>query len=316
MTDPTQFDLETQDPMILIVDDCPSAHRLLHASVASDSMRVEGAMSGQDGMIKAEVFQPDLILLDLNMPGMDGFEILRALKNNSNTREIPVVVVSGQRRPKDKVRVFDLGAVDFVVKPFEMSELRARIHVALRTRLLFKMLAQRAQVDGLTGLYNRAYFDQRWREELQRANRSGQPLSLALIDLDQFKGINDTYGHSAGDEVLTALASMIQRTLRAGDIACRFGGEEFVVILPDTTPKHAALLCDRIRAQCETLSWSRHPDRNVTLSVGVTGAESPSVHADEDWLEAADRNLYAAKAAGRNRVETTDLGPGPIRAAS
>lgn len=279
-------------------------------------LRVEGATCAQDGMIKAEVFQPDLILLDLNMPGIDGFDMLRSLKNNSNTRDIPVLIVSGKSQPKDKVRVFDLGAVDYVVKPFELSELRARVHVALRTQQLVKMLAQRAQIDGLTGLYNRSYFDSRWREEYQRASRSGQPVSLAFADLDSFKAINDTYGHSAGDEVLTGVAAMIQRTLRAGDIPCRFGGEEFVAILPDTTPKHAALLCDRIRTQCEALHWTRHPERAVTLSIGVTGTDTPSVHDRQAWIDQADRNLYAAKSEGRNMVKTTDLGPGELKAAS
>lgn len=307
---------DSEDPLVLIVDDCPASHRLFRASVTGDALRVEGATSAKDGMVKAEVFQPDLILLDLNMPGIDGFDMLRLLKNNANTRDIPVLVVSGVSHPKDKVRVFDLGAVDFVVKPFELSELRARIHVALRTQGLLRMLAQRAQIDGLTGLYNRAYFDQRWREEYQRAMRSGQPLSLAFIDLDAFKEINDTYGHSAGDEVLTAVAGMVQKTLRAGDIPCRFGGEEFVIILPDTTPKHASLLCDRIRSQCEVMHWTRHPDRAVTLSVGVTGTASPAVHPSDDWIDVADRNLYQAKSNGRNLVVTSDLGPGPIKAAS
>ncbi|MEM9372279.1 MAG: diguanylate cyclase [Planctomycetota bacterium] len=306
----------SQDPMILIVDDCPASHRLFQASVSGDAVRIEGATSAQDGMIKAEVFQPDLVLLDLNMPGTDGFEMLKALKNNSNTRDIAVLVVSGKSSPKDKIRVFDLGAVDYVVKPFELSELRARIHVALRTQQLVKMLAQRAQIDGLTGLYNRSYFDQRWQEEHQRASRSGQPLSLAFVDLDRFKDINDSYGHSAGDEVLIGIASMIQRTLRVGDVPCRFGGEEFVVILPDTTPNHAALLCDRIRTQCESMVWSRHAERPVTLSVGVTGTGSPAAHMARDWIDQADRNLYSAKSEGRNRVKTTDLGPGALRTAS
>ena len=316
MIDPDAPQLDSTDPMILIVDDCPSAHRLFRASVPSDPLRIEGAMSGQDGLIKAEVFQPDLLLLDLNMPGMDGFEILKALKNNATTRDISVIVVSGNGKPKDKVRAFDLGAVDFIVKPFEMSELRARMQVALRTQQMVKMLAQRAQIDGLTGLYNRSYFDQRWHEEHQRASRSGQPLSLALIDLDKFKAINDTFGHSAGDEVLIGIASMIQRTLRAGDIPCRFGGEEFVVILPETTPKHAALFCERIRTQCEAMHWSRHPERAVTLSVGVTGTDVPGVHPRDDWVDEADRNLYAAKASGRSIIKTSDLGPGPMRVVS
>lgn len=301
---------------VLIVDDCAAVHRLLKARLRAETYKLDSVMNGPDALLRAGMFQPDLILLDLNMPGMDGFEILRHLKDCAETHDIPVVVVSGQNSSEDKVRAFDLGAVDFVSKPFDMTELRARVRVALRMQSLIRMLALKAQIDGLTGLCNRALFDKRWAEEHERASRSGQPLSLAMIDLDEFKTINDHHGHPAGDAVLVGVASMVQNTIRVADIACRFGGEEFAVILPDTTPKHATLLCERIRERCQEMVWNAHPERRVTLSIGIAGTAHASVLGPGDWLHKADEQLYNAKRGGRNRVETLDLGSGPLRVAS
>lgn len=316
MTSITANPISQLDPTVLIVDDCPAVHRLLKARLRAESINIDGALNGQDAVLKAVTFQPDLILLDLNLPGIDGFEILRKLKNSSETHDIPVIVVSGKNTSEDKVRAFDLGAVDFVSKPFDMTELRARVRVALRMQSLVRMLALKAQIDGLTGLCNRALFDKRWAEEYERATRSGQPLSLAMIDLDEFKSVNDNHGHPAGDAVLIGVSAMIQNTIRIADVACRFGGEEFAVILPDTTPKHASMLCERIRENCKQLVWKAHPDRLVTLSIGIAGATDVKGHPFSEWLELADKKLYDAKRAGRDRVEVIDLGPEPLRQAS
>ncbi len=316
MTDLSADNQTDQLPLVLIVDDCPAVHRLLQARLRSEAVRIMSAMDGREALDKADVFNPDLILLDLSLPGMDGYEVLRSLKNKSSTHEIPVLIVSGKRDPEDKVTAFDLGAVDFVCKPFEMAELRARIRVALRMQRLVRMLAQRAQIDGLTGLSNRTQFDRRWHEEFERASRSGHPLSLAMIDLDEFKSINDTYGHPAGDAVLSGIAQMVQRAVRVSDIPCRFGGEEFAIILPEIGSAHAELLCERIRKTAEAMEWPRHPARRVTLSVGVAGSDTVSGHRPEDFIEHADKHLYTAKRSGRNRVVSGDLGTGPVRIAS
>lgn len=303
-------------PVVLVVDDCPFVHRLLHARLRAESIRIESVERGEDAIPRATNINPALMLLDLNMPGMDGFEILRRLKDDPRTRDIPVIVLSGQDSAEDKVTAFDLGAVDFISKPFDMTELRARIRVALRMQALVQMLAQRAQIDGLTGLCNRASFDTRWRQEYERAARQGSALSLAMIDLDEFKSINDTYGHPAGDAVLGSVAQLLQRSIRSSDVACRFGGEEFVLILPETSPEEAVRLCERIRAGCQALAWARHPGRAVTLSAGIAGTDSASSHPLAAWIETADQNLYAAKRAGRNRVVATDLGGPALRVAS
>jgi diguanylate cyclase (GGDEF)-like protein len=180
-----------------------------------------------------------------------------------------------------------------------------------------RMLAQRAQIDGLTGLWNRAYFEERWENEAKRSRRHDHPLSLAVLDLDTFKQINDSFGHPAGDAVLQGLARVLKREIRGSDVACRYGGEEFALIMPDTPPEAAYLLCERIRVAFEGMSWARHPGRNVTFSCGVAGATMGVPIDAPEWLEIADANMYVAKRAGRNRVISTDLtpdGPGLRRA--
>ncbi|MEZ6319241.1 MAG: diguanylate cyclase [Phycisphaerales bacterium] len=262
-----------------------------------------------EAIARAREINPAIVLLDLDMPGLDGFEVLRRLKEDESLMETPVIVLSGLSGPNDKVTAFDLGAVDYVTKPFDMTELRVRVRAALRLNSLMRMLAQRAQIDGLSGLWNRAYFDERWTEEIERARRHDRALSLAIMDLDHFKGVNDAHGHPAGDAVIQGVARLLKRECRAGDVACRYGGEEFTLIMPDTDPQQAAATCERIRAALEALKWPRHPARRVTLSCGVVGSARGAPMEGSEWLDTADANLYAAKRGGRNRVEVTDITP-------
>lgn len=250
-----------------------------------------------------------MILLDLDMPDMDGFEVLRHLKNDQATLDIPVIVLSGLQSAQDKVMAFDLGAVDYITKPFNLTELRVRVRSALKLHRLVQMLAQCAQIDGLTGLWNRAYFDRRWAEELAAALRRKRPLSLAMIDADHFKTINDTFGHLTGDAVLQGIAKTIQRECRQEDVPCRYGGEEFALIMPDTGPADAQRVCERIRDSLASMVWSRHPERPVTVSIGVAGADAVTDADAAKWLELADRNLYTAKREGRNRVVASGFDP-------
>lgn len=295
---------------VLIVDDSPDVHRLLRARLKQENLRLESASDGQAGLDMARELGPSLVLLDLDMPAMDGFEVLRYLKETDGTHDIPVIVLSGLQSPADKVTAFDLGAVDYITKPFDLMELRVRLRSALRMAELVQLLAQRAQVDGLTGLYNRVAFDDRWAQAVAENDRHGQPLSVAVFDLDHFKSINDTYGHPAGDEAIRVFGSLLQRESRAADVPCRFGGEEFVLIMPQTPPDDAEQVCNRIREQLGDLEWPAHPERAVTVSVGVVGCEgTPDVSAD-DWFKRADEALYRAKKGGRNRVVLDRLGGG------
>jgi diguanylate cyclase (GGDEF)-like protein len=299
--------LEERTPVALLIDDSPDVHRLLAMRLRSEGIDVVSATTGSDGIRIAQESLPSVVLLDIDMPGMDGFEVLRTLKDTEATLHIPVIMLSGLHSPHDKVTAFDLGAVDFITKPFDVTELRVRVRSALRVSYLLRMLSQRAQIDGLTGLYNRAHFDARWGEAASTCARHGRPLSIALIDLDHFKSINDTYGHPAGDAALQGLAKLLVRECRASDIACRYGGEEFALIMPETGPKDASTVCDRIRAALSEVHWPKHPERSITCSIGIVGSEGTCATAASGWIESADRNLYRAKKEGRNRIIATTI---------
>lgn len=289
-------------PVVLLIDDSEFVHRLLNSRLKYESIRIVSAYDGLEGFEYAKKNPPALVLCDLDMPVMDGFETIRKLMDEPATRNVPVIVLSGNDTTQDKVTAFDLGAIDFVSKPFELTELRARLRSSLRISSLLKMLEQKAQVDGLSGLYNRAYFDKRWGEEYERCMRHPNGLTMVMIDIDNFKSVNDSFGHPAGDAVIAEVARLIQSHTRKSDVACRYGGEEFVLILPDTSPEQALGLCERIRKDCEQLEWARHPDRKITISMGISGCiDGPTTQQDQ-WVSLADSNLYKAKETGRNRI--------------
>jgi len=308
--DESQQSQEDQRHTVLVIDDAEDVHRLLQARLRQENINLLEALDGEAGLELAQEHAPSLILLDLDMPDMDGFEVLRHLKENSKTRDIPTIVLSGLQSPADKVIAFDLGAVDYVTKPFDLMELRVRLRSALRMKDLIHMLGQMAHIDGLTGLWNRAHFNDRWAANVSENDRHSKPLSVALFDLDHFKSINDTYGHPAGDAALQGFAKIIRREVRACDIACRYGGEEFVLIMPSTTPEEAATVCDRIRDEISKVQWSAHPERTITVSIGIAGATEGVEITPENWLEETDKALYRAKNGGRNRVISTDIGTG------
>lgn len=309
----TASSLGTQDveqsPIVLVIDDSKDVHRLLSARLRHEELELRCTISGEEGIAAAKSQRPAIVLLDLDMPDVDGFEVLRRLKEDAGLVNIPVIVLSGLQSPQDKVTAFDLGAVDYVTKPFDLTELRVRVRSAIRISQLVTMLEQRAHIDGLTGMYNREHFDRRWAEETARCRRHGTPLSLAVFDADHFKSINDTFGHPAGDAVLQGISKIIQRESRSDDVACRFGGEEFCLIMPNTGPEAALGVCERIRAAVQGTTWSRHPERTVTISCGLAGASGACAETPAAWLEKADQALYAAKTGGRNRVQTVELPP-------
>lgn len=299
-------------PKVLLVDDSVDVHRLLQARLRHEQIQLLGTTEASAAKEMARTHKPATILLDLTMPEIDGFEILRALKDDPATHNIPVIVLSGLHGSEDKVTAFDLGATDYVTKPFDLAELRARLRAALRMDHLLRLLADRADVDGLTGLGNRAAFDKRWAEKFAECKRYSTPLSLALLDVDFFKRINDTWGHPAGDQVLVGVAQLLQRESRTPDVACRYGGEEFALIMPNTNPADALIVAERIRSGLQRIIWPKHPENPVTMSIGLVGtsgglAACPDMTA-EHWLEATDKNLYAAKRSGRNRTVHGELG--------
>ncbi len=303
---PDALQIVQATPIVLVVDDSADVHRLLKARLKTEDLELIHALNGAECLEQAKTRQPAIILLDLDMPDADGFEVLRALKDEPTTLDIPVIILSGMSSPQDKVTAYDLGAVDYVTKPFDLTELRLRVRSALKIHKLIVMLAQRAQIDGLTGLWNRSHFDTRLRDAGADARRHDRALSLAMIDIDNFKSVNDSFGHPAGDQVLVEFGKILQQECRTADIACRYGGDEFTIIMPGTAPSDAAVLCERVRKSLARTVWPKHPERCVTASIGVCGADAGVGAAPEQWIEQADRYLYAAKAAGRDR---TVVGP-------
>lgn len=303
---PRPHDDPAAKPIVLVIDDAKDVQRLLIAKLRHENMHLVSAHNGREGLAMARELRPSAILLDLDMPDMDGLTVIRRLKADESTQDIAVIVVSSHSRPEHKTAAFELGAVDYVTKPFEFAELRVRLRAALRMRHLVQLLAQRAQVDGLTGLWNRAFFDHRWEQEHSRSARHGHALSIAMIDIDHFKAINDRLGHAAGDVVLQGVARIMQEQARRTDLVCRYGGEEFVLILPDTGTQDATVLCERIRAAVASATW---PETGLvcTISVGIAGASGATPHTSQHWVQIADRNLYASKQSGRNRVVSSDL---------
>ncbi len=297
---------QDQAPIALLIDDSPYIHRLLAVKLKDEGIEFLAAFSGPEGLELAESQTPSIILLDVNMPDMDGFEVLRRLKADTRTMGIPVIMLSGQAKSTDKVMAFDMGAMDFVPKPFDVHELRARIQSAIKITQLMRLLENQARIDGLTGLWNRAYFNERLESELSNAIRRSTPISLVMCDLDHFKRLNDTFGHPAGDAVLQGFAQVLRAELRAYDIACRYGGEEFALILPGATQVEASGVCERIRGAISEKSWRKYPEMKVTGSFGVTSAGLSGLNDASSWIEAADRALYAAKTGGRNQVKLFD----------
>jgi len=281
-------------PRLLAIDDSSLIHRLLKSRLKHERIEIHSADGGEQGLAMARSLMPDVILLDIDMPGMDGFDTLRELKACPEMHDIPVIFVSGTVDTKTKVRGLELGAIDFVSKPFDIAELKARVRSAVRIRSLIKMLAQRAHLDGLTGLWNRSYFNERLTQEISKAKRHEHDLTLILCDLDHFKALNDTYGHPLGDHVLEEFAELLNSG-RDDDIPCRYGGEEFGIIMPNTTAEEGAGVAERIRKELQRKTWLNHNKLIVTASFGVTDMTRVAGPTLDTMIDSADKALYKAK---------------------
>ena len=290
-------------PKVLAIDDSELIHRLLEARLQGEDLELHSATSSEEGLQKARALKPELILLDISMEGMNGFELLDKLKEDIETQNIAVIFISGTDEPMDKVRGLDMGAIDFITKPFDAFELKARVRSALRNQYLMRMLEQRAQLDGLTGLWNRTYFDNRLTQEFSEAKRHRRYLTLALCDIDRFKRLNDQFGHPFGDRVLKHVSQIFSGG-RTSDIVCRYGGEEFGLIFPSTNIERGCEVAERLRVAIEAAKWPGNPDLVVTASFGVCDIECLEDDVTpEAMLKLADKMLYKAKQSGRNCVK-------------
>jgi diguanylate cyclase (GGDEF)-like protein len=293
---------------VLIIDDSPDALALAKARLGKEGLDLICADGGKAGLALAASAKPDLILLDLDMPDMSGFDVCRTLKADADLCMIPVIFLSGSGGPEDKVKGLNLGAVDYVTKPFDAFELRARVNAALRTKHMQDLLIEHAKIDPLTGLANRRALMERLGQEWERIQRHGGELSFIMGDVDHFKQVNDAHGHTVGDRALHEVAGAIAGQCRQVDLPCRYGGEEFAIVVPDEPAAGAANLAERCRQAVEAVRLSVGTETvSVTASFGV--ADASTAASPEALIQQADAALYRAKNAGRNRVASADAVP-------
>lgn len=290
---------------VLIVDDL-DLNRAFVAEVLGDLCRPLAAADGGEALRIALAEQPELILLDVRMPGMGGFEVCRMLKENPLTAPIAVVFLTAAGEEADEETGLNLGAMDYITKPFSTPILRARVRNLLQAQAQRSQLARLSHQDGLTGIANRRSFDEVLDLAWQRHGRLAEPLAMLLVDVDAFKPFNDNYGHQFGDDALRRIAARIEMcTRREGDLAARYGGEEFACILSKTDADGALQVAEAVRAAVEALGIVHGfscVGPQVTVSVGCASLVPTIGTGPEALIAAADRGLYAAKHGGRNRV--------------
>ena len=288
-------------PTILVVDDSELLRKLIVRHLSTYDADVIECDGGREALELVSRRVPDLILLDIEMPEMSGLDVIAQLKDDPALYRVPVIFLTGTSDRAVKLKAFDLGATDYVIKPFDAAELKARVRTALRTKSLLDLLTTQAMLDGLTTLHNRRFFDERLSVELERCARHDRELGLMLLDIDRFKQINDRFGHPRGDEVIIATARVIKSVCRQTDMACRFGGDEFALILPETDAAGVDIMGQRLNAALrEHSALQGLIPEPITFSIGGAST-SQLIDADASGLVMlADGALYAVKQGGRN----------------
>lgn len=306
---------------ILIVDDHQDNVELLQARLEARGYEIDTATDGQEALARVAAVAPDLILLDVMMPRMDGIEVARRVKADPTLPFIPIIMQTALDATESKVEGLDAGADDYITKPINFAELEARVNSLLRIKALQEDLAHRerqladmndrlrqmSQTDSLTTLDNRRYIEERLADMFGHAARFNEPLACMMCDVDQFKSVNDTHGHQAGDAVLRQVADILRHEAREIDRIGRYGGEEFIFLLPGTTAAAASIFAERVRAAVEAHVFT-FPGGSVrrSLSCGVAAWPHPRVKSSDSLVKAADDALYVAKKTGRNRVVCFD----------
>ena len=306
-----------QPTRILVVDDHPDNVEIINVRLSSRGYVIETATNGEEALQKVKDNPQDLILLDVMMPLMDGYEVSRRIKNDPDLPFIPIILVTARDSTQDKVDGLDAGADDYLTKPVNFPELEARVRSMLRIKRLQDELDQKNRelefvnkrlrklsiTDGLTDLFNHRHIHELLHEEFERTKRSGEPMAVAMMDLDRFKQVNDTYGHPTGDVILYETARILRQTVREIDMVGRYGGEEFIVILPGADEAAAHHFAERVR---ETVAGYVYQDDanevRMTLSGGVASFPGPGMDHPDLLIKRADEALYAAKEGGRNRI--------------
>lgn len=293
--------MTTDDRTILIVDDQKLIQQIL-GEILKGFANIEYASSGEEALDKIKISKPDLILLDVTMPGMDGFDVCRCLKKDKETSDIPIVILTGNDSNKHEIKALQEGATDFLRKPITPEIVYVRVGNILKLQAATRELRILAQTDPLTGAYNRRHFWEIGSAETQRYKRYNSIFSVMMLDIDHFKNVNDTYGHDVGDIAIKKTVEIIKNELRIEDTLGRLGGEEFAVILPETKNDKASFVAERIRAAISKLQINTEKGGLAfTLSIGIAEINLDDKIID-DVIKHADDALYEAKETGRNKV--------------
>lgn len=290
---------------ILVVDDDPINVQII-ANALFKMHRINVATTRLNALRITQEQMPDLILLDIGLPDISGYEVCKMLKRNSVTRHVPVVFITARDTDLDELHGLELGAIDYIRKPFSPALIRARVNNQLLLKHKTDQLEQLAMLDSLTAIPNRRNFEQELSKVWSVAQRKSREIAVALLDIDYFKQYNDHYGHAAGDRCLQLVAKTISESLhRPMDFVARYGGEEFVMILPDSTLDETIMVAEKVRENIENLHIRHeHPDiqGQLTVSIGVASTIPTQHKVDRHILEEADKNLYQAKKMGRNQL--------------
>jgi len=287
--------------VVLVVDDELATRRMVRTVLEKEGYEVLDAEDGQEALTLLKVHLPSLVVLDIMMPGMDGLEVCKTVREDARMASVPIIMLSAKSKVVDKVKGLSQGADDYMIKPFAAPELVARIRSLIARTSTYRRLGI---FDGLTKLYSRQHFEQRLPEEVGRALRYETSLSLCMVDIDRFKDVNDTYGHKVGDFALKSVANYIQADLRMSDFSARYGGDEVVVVMPETTKSSAWKAFERIRLRLDSAEFAYEngsPSLRVTVSAGIAACPQDATSGDA-LIVCADKALYRAKKAGRNRV--------------
>lgn len=297
--------MSSNNAKILIADD-DSVSLYMLSSVFGEGFTVSCVKSGEEALNTVPVFRPDIILLDIVMKGMYGYEVCERLKANRDTADIPVVFITSREDAEAEITGLRAGGIDFITKPFNPAIVRMRIANYIELKRTRDNLEQMSITDQLTGLYNRRYFDRMLTSEIRRSSRSHDCLSLLMLDFDLFKKYNDNNGHLAGDECLKLISQTVKKSFRrVGDFVARYGGEELAVLLPSTNLTNACMLAENTRKNVEALQlyYTGLPDNGVvTVSIGVATITPDPGANPQDLINDADKALYQAKTNGRNKV--------------
>ncbi len=304
---------------ILIIDDSDNVRYQIIGTLKKIALfeHYSEARDGIDGFKSLIGSKPDLIICDLEMPRMDGFKFLQLVNSREDLKDIPIIMLTGREDRDLKIKGLEQGACDYVTKPFDPGELVARVKVQLKIKTLQdelkrsnELLRELSNTDPLTRLYNRRYLTKILNSELNRSERYNENLTFVILDIDNFKKVNDTYGHQNGDAVLSAVAEIVLAGRRCYDIAARYGGEEFVLVLPGTSLQGGLTVAEHLRNDVQTISFEPPMEKlAVTVSAGVATFPSPQVDDVDSLIRKADEALYRAKQNGRNRVESMAEGP-------